>query len=223
LTRDIIKVTLRLPPSTNFDFMPGQYIEVIGPDGERRSYSIANSPRTDQKLELHIKAVKCGVMSRYWFNRAGAEDLLRLRGPLGTFFMRDIRRRDLFFLATGTGMAPVKAMLESLGALSPDQMAQSVTVIWGGRYIQDLYLDVSGLPGTYSYIPVLTREALWQGESAYIQDVLLRQKSDLRNCSVYACGSDAMIYSARASLTAAGLPSQHFYSDAFVPSGAHFA
>lgn len=223
LTLDILKVTLRLPPSANFDFMPGQYIEVIGPDGVRRSYSIANSPRTDQKLELHIKAVKRGIMSRYWFNRAGTDDLLRLNGPLGTFFVRDISQRHLIFLATGTGMAPVKAMLESLTSLSPDQMPQSVTVFWGGRYIQDLYLDVLDMPGAQSYIPVLTREPLWRGERGYIQDVLLRHKFDLRNCSVYACGSDAMIYSAKTSLTAAGLLSQHFYSDAFVPSGAHFA
>ena len=219
LTPDVIKVTLRLPPSAKFDFIPGQYIEVIGPDGERRSYSLANSPRADKTLELHIKAVEGGAMSHYWFGKASANDLLHFKGPFGTFFIRNVSHRELVFLATGTGIAPVKAMLEGLLTLAADQMPQSVTVFWGARHKHDLYFDVSALPGAHLYIPVLSREAEWHGERGHIQSALLGHKSDLRDCSVYACGSDAMIQSAKVELAAAGLPSHHFYSDAFVYSG----
>ncbi len=218
LAPNVIKVVLRLPPNTEFNFIPGQYIDVIGPSGVRRSYSLANAPKSNNTLELHIRAVENGVMSYYWFNQAAVNDLLRLHGPQGTFFMRNLAQRELIFLATGTGIAPVKAMLEALPGLSAEQMPQSVTVLWGARHPHDLYLDVSALPGKHRYIPVLSRAKVWQGERGHIQDALLRYKSDLSNCSVYACGSDAMILSAKSTLTAAGLPTQYFYSDSFVCS-----
>jgi len=218
LAPDVIKVVLRLPPAITFNFIPGQYIDVIGPGGVRRSYSLANAPKTDNTLELHIRAVEGGKMSHYWFNQAAANDLLRLHGPQGTFFLRNTAQRELVFLATGTGIAPVKAMIEALPGLSPEQLPKSVTVLWGARHTHDLYFDVTALPGPHRYIPVLSRATVWQGERGYIQDVLLRDKSDFSNCSVYACGSDAMIHSSKEALTAAGLSSQYFYSDAFVCS-----
>jgi CDP-4-dehydro-6-deoxyglucose reductase len=221
LAPDVIKVILRLPPSTIFNFIPGQYIDVIGPGGIRRSYSLANAPKAENTLELHIRAVESGAMSQYWFNQSGVNDLLRLYGPQGTFFLRNIAKRDLIFLATGTGMAPVKSMLEALPSLVAEQQPASITVFWGVRHEHDLYFDVASLPGSQKYIPVLSRaEATWQGGRGYVQDALLRHISDLRNAAVYACGSDAMIHSAKSMLTAAGLPSHYFYSDAFVCSSA---
>ncbi len=219
LAPDVMKVILRLPPDDIFNFIAGQYLDIIGPGGVRRSYSLANAPSASNTLELHIRAVENGVMSHYWFNQAKVNDLLRLDGPQGTFFMRNIAQRDLVFLATGTGIAPVKAMLEALPNLSLYQLPKSIFVLWGGRYEHDLYLNIKELPGSFQYIPVLTRSKTWSGERGYIQDVLLRYKLDLSNCSVYACGSDAMIHSAKKLLTAAGLPDQFFYSDAFVCSG----
>lgn len=220
LSTDIVKVVLRMPPDAAFDFIPGQYIDVIGPGGVRRSYSLANAPRADQTLELHIRAVHDGVMSQYWFNDARVNDLLRLNGPHGTFFIRNSNQHDLVFLATGTGIAPVKAMLEALPSFVAAQQSQSVTVLWGGRHESDLYFDVGALPGSHLYIPVLSRpRAEWQGERGYVQETLLALKPNLRNAVVYACGSDVMIRSAKAALTTAGLLGQHFYSDAFVPSG----
>jgi CDP-4-dehydro-6-deoxyglucose reductase len=219
LSPDVIKVVLRMPPGVAFNFIPGQYIDVIGPGGMRRSYSLANAPNPDNTLEIHIRAVENGAMSHYWFNQSAVNDLLRLHGPQGTFFLRNISKRDLIFLATGTGMAPVKAMLEALPNLAVDQQPRSITVMWGARYEHDLYFDIAALPSIQKYIPVLSRaDATWEGEQGYIQDALLRQISDLRNGTAYACGSDAMIHSAKSTLTSAGLPSQHFYSDAFVCS-----
>jgi len=219
LAPDVIKVVLRLPPGVTFNFIPGQYIDVIGPGGIRRSYSLAHAPKADNMLELHIRAVENGAMSQYWFSHSAVNDLLRFHGPQGTFFLRKITHRDLIFLATGTGIAPVKAMLEALPSLPADQLPRSVTVMWGARHERDLYFDIAGLPGIQKYIPVLSRaEEAWQGQRGYIQDALLRNMPDLRNGMVYACGSAAMIHSAKSTLTAAGLPSQYFYYDAFVCS-----
>lgn len=222
LAPDVTKVVLRLPPNDTFSFIPGQYVDIIGPGGIRRSYSLANAPKIDNTLELHIRAVEDGAMSQYWFYQAAVNDLLRLHGPHGTFFLRNIAKRDLIFLATGTGLAPVKAMLENLPGLPEDQLPKTITVMWGARHESDLYFDVAALPNIQNYIPVLSQaETAWQGERGYIQDALLRRIPDLRNSVIYACGSNVMIYSARSKLIAAGLPSQYFYSDAFVCSGTH--
>lgn len=220
LASDVMRVVLRLPPATEFDFIPGQYVDVIGPAAVRRSYSLANSNALDKKLELHIRALDGGLMSQYWFDQAKVNDLLRLNGPLGTFFLRQTKDLDVVFLATGTGFAPVKSMLESIALLGIDQLPRSVTVIWGGRLQKDLYFDLSSITVSHRYVPVLSRAgADWAGARGYVQQVLLSLKLDLSNVVVYACGSDNMIQSSKLSLAEAGLPSKRFYFDAFVPSG----
>jgi len=219
LAPDVIRVLLRLPPTAEFRFIPGQYIDIIGPGGMRRSYSLANASFSNKVLELHIRAVPGGAMSDYWFHQARIDDLLRLNGPLGTFFLRDVADADLIFLATGTGIAPVKAILESICDLSFDQQPKSVTVVWGGRTRDDLYIDTSKMPGDHLFIPVLSRAGSgWSGSVGYVQDVILSTKPDLGDAAVYACGSAEMIRDAKEVLVQAGLPQQRFYSDAFVCS-----
>lgn len=214
---DVVKVILRLPPAEKFDFLPGQYIDVIASGGIRRSYSIASRNKGTSTIELHIRQVIQGRMSNYWFETAKPNDLLRLNGPLGTFFLRQIAGRDLVFLATGTGIAPVKAMLEAL-ADSPEQ-PRSVTVFWGGRTADDMYLDFAQVPGAYKFVPVLSRaDANWDGARGYVQDAYLTQAGNLADALVYACGSETMIQSARNALVASGLAERRFLSDAFVCS-----
>lgn len=219
LAPDVVRVLLRLPPTADFKFLAGQYVDVIGPGGIRRSYSLASADRADKTLELHIRAVAGGAMSDYWFSQAKVNDLLRLNGPLGTFFLRDVSNVDLVFLATGTGIAPVKAILETLATFKEDQLPKSVTVLWGGRVPSDLYVDIAAIDGPQRYMPVLSRaDATWAGQRGHVQDVLLGLEPDLRNAAVYACGSDAMIHTAKDSLVRAGLSADRFYSDAFVCS-----
>lgn len=220
LAPDVIRVLLRLPPAADFSFIPGQYVDLIGLGGIRRSYSLANSSFADKMLELHIRAVDGGAMSDYWFNRAKVDDLLRINGPLGTFFLRSTAKIDLILMATGTGIAPIKSMLESLVDISTEQQPRSITVLWGGRTTQDLYLAVNEIPGRHRFVPVLSRAgADWYGARGYVQQVLLNLLPDLNQAAVYACGSNAMIRSAKEVLTRAGLPPHHFYADAFVCSG----
>lgn len=223
LSTDVMKVGLRLPPTADFAFLPGQYIEVIGPHGVRRSYSLAQAGVAGNTLELHIRAVPGGVMSDYWFGKAKINDLLRLHGPHGSFFLRDPEQADVIFLATGTGIAPIKAMLESMlqPHLAPSHagQARSITVLWGGRKPSDLYLDMGQLQGKYRYIPVLSQaDSAWTGARGYVQHALLETQPKLHNAVVYACGSAAMVHDAKQCLRQAGLPVERFYADAFVCS-----
>jgi CDP-4-dehydro-6-deoxyglucose reductase len=220
LAPDVLSVKIRFPPNTPLTYLAGQYINVIGPAGLRRSYSLANAPAADKQVELHIRAVQGGAMSGYWFNKAKANDLLRINGPLGSFFMRSLAGLHLVFLATGTGIGPVKAMLEQLASASATDQPLSVTVYWGGREPQDLYANPSEWHPALRYVPVLSRAPdSWTGTRGYVQKALLSDTHDLTHAVVYACGSDAMIQSAKAALITAGLPDKRFYSDAFVPSG----
>lgn len=220
LAPDVLQVNLRLPPSSDFNHLAGQYIDVIGAGGTRRSYSIASAPVSDKPLELHIRAVNDGAMSDYWFNHAKVNDLLRINGPLGSFFTRPLNGQHLVFLATGTGIAPVKSMLEKLAISTTDEPPMSITVYWGGRQLQDLYADPAEWHPKARYVPVLSRATEdWTGSRGYVQKSLLDDGFDVNYTVVYACGSDAMIQSAKAELTQAGLPDNRFYSDAFVPSG----
>ena len=219
LADDVVRVVFRTPPKSALVYLAGQYIDVIGKDGVRRSYSIANAQREDAKLELHIRKVPNGVMSQYWFGEAQANDLLRLEGPLGTFCLRSANTQNLVFLATGTGIAPVKAMLEALEAEPGSFDNKDIYVYWGGRKEPDLYWRPDFPVLRVNYRPVLSRaEEQWTGATGYVQEAVLAEGLDLADTSVYACGSEAMIRTAREALIQAGLPPKFFHSDAFVSS-----
>lgn len=219
LADDVMEVVLRLPPKDPLNYLPGQYVDIIAKSGVRRSYSIANAPRQDGKLEFQIRQVEGGVMSQYWFEGLADNDLLRLEGPQGTFALRNTSPTNLVFLATGTGLAPVKAILEQLSANPALVTGKRVWVYWGGRHAQDIYWvpELGSLP--ISFVPVLSRpDSSWEGRTGYVQDVLVQDGVDLVDAVVYACGSEYMIHSAKEKLVKSGLPHKNFYSDAFVSS-----
>ena len=218
LSDDILEVVLRTPPASRLEYLPGQYVDMIGKDGLRRSYSVANAGREDGKITLQIRKVKQGEMSQYWFEEAKPNDLLRMEGPLGTFCLRKSRASQLILLATGTGIAPLKAILEQLSTTPTANTYSHIYLYWGGRTLQDIYWRpvFESLPLTFA--PVLSRSPEWNGRKGYIQQAVLEDEHDLRDAVVYACGSETMIQSAYEQLVAAGLNSKHFYSDAFVSS-----
>jgi CDP-4-dehydro-6-deoxyglucose reductase len=217
LSEDVMQVILRIPPNTSFNFIPGQYLDLISPSGIKRSYSIANNI-TNNIIELHIKKIINGDFSNYLFKDAKLDDLLRLNGPHGTFFLREEADKDIIFLATGTGIAPIKSILESMEVLLEDD-SRSISVIWGARKKSDLYLDYFDKNLNIDYIPVLSRASSdWTGDIGYVQDIAIEKKYDLTNTIVYACGSNEMIKSAKKTFIDSGLNKNHFYSDAFLAS-----
>ena len=215
---DVVEIQLRTPPSSPLKYLPGQYIDVIGKEGLRRSYSIANAPREDGKLTLHIRKVDAGAMSQYWFHEAKENDLLRLEGPLGSFCLRESVASNLILLATGTGIAPIKAILESLSISKAVNGYDKIFLYWGGRVVSDLYWHPRFHTLPFKFVPVLSREIPNQGFKGYVQGAVLDDGHDLSDSVVYACGSPAMIRTAQHDLIAAGLNKRNFYSDAFVSS-----
>lgn len=222
LAPDVISVRLRLPPTAKFSYLAGQYVDVRSPSGPLRSYSLANAPAPDGKLELQVRRVPGGLFSEHWFERAAVGDMVRFEGPRGSMFLRDVAGLDLVMLATGTGLAPIKALLETLATRPAAEQPRRVTLYWGNRVPHDLYwqpgASLTALPD-FDFVPVLSRAgADWPGVRGHVQDVAL-PRHDWAGAAVYACGANAMIAAARALLLRHGLPARRFHSDAFVASG----
>lgn len=217
LTKNLVKVCLRFPPTSNFNFVEGQYIDVIGPNGIKRSYSIASTAKNSE-VELYIKRFDNGLMSDYWFEKAKENDLLRIEGPKGTFFLRN-RSADLIFLATGTGIAPILSILRGLDDDPNFVQANSIKLYWGNRFIEDFFLYGPFKNIKVEIINVLSRETSECGYlSGYVQDIALMETFEQDNTEVYACGSNTMIVDAKKKFIKAGIPQNKFYSDAFLQS-----
>ena len=216
LTDNILKIVLRLPPNSNFNFNSGQYVNIIK-GNINRSYSIANCSDHKNQLEFFIKNYEKGLMSEYFFKEAKINDLLRLEGPLGTFFLRDSSFKNIIFLATGTGIAPIKSILEKLHESSVRYKNKIFWVIIGARYQEDLFWEPNFKNLNIKYIPVLSRqENDWNGAKGYVQDIVLKRQIDLEMTQVYACGSNDMINSAKELFFKNNLKENNFFSDAFV-------
>jgi CDP-4-dehydro-6-deoxyglucose reductase len=215
LTGDVLKVVLRLPPNSNFNFNSGQYVNITK-GNITRSYSIANSSNHKNQLEFFIKNYENGLMSAYFFKEAKINDLLRLEGPIGTFFLRDSSFKNIVFLATGTGVAPIKSILEGFDK-SHEYQNKNLWLFVGARYQEDLFWEPNLKNLKIKYIPVLSRQDNeWNGEKGYVQDIVLKEKIDLENTQVYACGSNDMINSAKELFFKNNLKENNFFSDAFV-------
>lgn len=224
LAPDVLRIELRLPPRSPLKFLSGQYVDVTSPAGVKRSYSIASAASAGDRVELQVRRVDGGQLSAYWFEQAKPNDLLRFNGPRGTFFLRPVAGLDLVFLATGTGIAPIRSMLLQLAEMAVGQLPRSVSLYWGGRHREDLYLDPREALPALRYVPVLSRgDVAWHGAHGHVQDVLAHEVAHhlapaMAGSTVYACGSEAMIHGARRLLADIGLPPRQFHFDAFVSS-----
>lgn len=216
LTPNIVEVVLRLPPKIVFQFLAGQYVDIIR-NGQKRSYSINHSQCEGNELKLFIRNYEGGLFSQYWFNEAKPNDLLRMEGPLGTFFYRNNPNcEEIVLIATGTGIAPIKAILEQLQSTPKLTTHKKIWLLWGGRKQEDLFWQPKTTLPNFTYIPVLSREEQWQGAKGYVQEIALQQPILWQKAQVYACGSEVMIQSAQKLLTQQGLKEENFFADAFI-------
>jgi len=214
-------VLIKLPANERLQFLAGQYIDFQLKDGKTRSYSLANPPHDDALLELHIRHVPGGLFSDQVFTTLKERDILRLKGPLGSFFIREDSDKPMIFIAGGTGFAPIKGMLEHAFAEHTDR---ELVLYWGVRALKDLYM--AELPQqwlaerpNFSFIPVLSNPQpgdQWQGRTGLVHQAVLADFADLSGYQVYACGAPAMVDSARDSFVKTrNLPEEEFFADAF--------
>jgi CDP-4-dehydro-6-deoxyglucose reductase len=221
VTDDVIVMTLQLPANERMHYRAGQYIEFMLKDGKRRSYSMAGAPQGDTQLSLHIRHLPGGVFTDQVFNAMKERDILRFEGPLGTFFLRDDSDKPVVLLASGTGFAPIKAIVEQ--ALSTSS-TRPMVLYWGGRRPSDLYMSAlceqwASRASNFRFVPVISAaipEDAWHGRTGFVHQAVMQDLPDLSGHQVYACGAPAMVDAARRDFTAlCGLPEGEFYADAF--------
>ncbi len=220
---DVALLRLQLPANQRFQYHAGQYVEFILAGGARRSYSMANAPGrigSPPAIELHLRHMPGGLFTDAVFGTMKDKDILRLEGPFGSFFLRE-SAKPIILLASGTGLAPIKALVEQL---QDSGSARPVQLYWGCRSRQDLYLNdwaeqaAAELP-RLSYLPVLSEPLPsdhWTGRTGLVHQAVMADWPDLSGHQVYACGAPVMVDAAQRDFIATcGLPAEEFLADAF--------
>ncbi len=216
---DVAIVRMQVPPGTGFSFEPGQYVDVVLRDGTRRSYSMANAPDAEGIIEWHVRALPQGRFSNHVYQKLKPRDMLRIEGPFGSFMLQPTEA-PIILVGSGTGFAPICAMLKAHGARISQRRA---VLYWGGYRLTDLYAleEVDALqrrhPGL-RFVPVLSEpDAGWEGRTGFVHEAVAWDYPDMTGYEVYACGNPLMVDAARKVFTHNnGLSEHDFFSDAFI-------
>lgn len=218
---DVMIVELKLAANERLQFLAGQYVDILLKEGRRRSFSLANAPHADAVLQLHIRQVPGGQFTGQVFETMKERDILRLRGPQGSFFLREDSAKPMLLVAGGTGFAPIKAIVEHAIA---ERSERPLHLYWGGRSRADLYLlalaeQWSSAHANIRFTPVLSdspTDEHWHGRIGLVHQAAMADYPNLSGQQVYVCGSPAMVQAARRDfLDRCQLPSDEFFADSF--------
>jgi CDP-4-dehydro-6-deoxyglucose reductase/terephthalate 1,2-dioxygenase reductase component len=222
---DVNVLQLRLPVGQRAKFKAGQYLQVALPDGSRRSYSMANPPHESDTLQLHVRHVAGGQFTQI-VQQLEAGDVLQVELPFGAFELREESVAPMLCVVGGTGFAPVKSLLDDLVKKG---IRRPVSLIWGGRDRQGLYLMPAverwkkSLPG-FAFTPAVEdasdAQAL-EGFHGRVDDAVRARCPSLAESEVYCCGAPAMVAAVKkVCIEEKHLDPHRFFSDVFVPGPA---
>ncbi|MDB5875027.1 MAG: CDP-6-deoxy-delta-3,4-glucoseen reductase [Ramlibacter sp.] len=221
---DVMVVKLGMPANEPVVFMAGQYLEVQLPGGLTRSYSMANVPGSEgvRQLELHIRHLPGGQFTEHIFHKTKVRDMWKVEVPLGTFYWREKSEKPIVMVASGTGFAPIKAIIEHSIAKG---FERPIALYWGGRQAADLYMSelAEGWAREHAHIqfvPVLSEAGAqtgWRGRTGFVHHAVMQDFPDLGSHQVYACGAPIVVDSARRDFTErCNLPAEEFFADSFI-------
>lgn len=220
LSHDVMMLRLKLPETERLQFMAGQYLEFLLKDGKRRAFSIANAPHDDAYIELHIRHVPDGQFGDFVFDGLKEKALMRIEGPLGSYFLREDSDRPIILMGGGTGFAPLKGMLEHAFYIKLDR---PIHLFCGVRSKRDLYMDdmvqqwLKSYPNL-KYTAVLSEpldDDNWQGETGLVHESVVRHYPDLSGFDVYLSGPPPMVKAGMDLFYEKHLPETQIYSDSF--------
>ena len=225
VTHDMRHLVIRLIEPKEIRFFPGQYLDFAIPDtDESRSFSMANTPSRDGRLEFIIKILPGGRFSEYLDTQVKQGGRLEVNGPYGMFTLREAHDSDLMFIGGGAGMAPILSVLRSMAERG---ITRRATYYYGARRRRDLCFekelrDLEGSMPNFRYVPALSEpedDDDWDGEVGLITDVVARNESDLSGADGYICGPPPMVDAAIAALMRLGTPEARIYYDKFTTTG----
>lgn len=222
-TSDVAIIHLRFPIGNRAIFRAGQYLRVLMEDGDSRNYSMANSPHRNDGVELHIRHVPDGKFSETVLTSLEKGMSLKLELPYGEFSLSNKDDQPAILIATGTGFAPIKSIVEHQIREGGERLLH---LYWGANTEADLYL--ASLPEKWAekypwfqFTPVISDpDESWSGRDGFVHHAVQNDYPDMTALEVYACGAPVMISAAQKDFcTTANLKEEAFFSDAFVPSG----
>jgi len=216
---DVMRLKIKLPAAQRLQFLAGQYVEVLLPEGKRRAFSIASPPQLEDEIELHIRHVEGGDFTGWVFDELKERDILRIEGPLGTFFIRhDTAERPMILMGGGTGFAPLKSMVEDL-LLHNDQ--RPLHLFWGVRSQTELYMYEQARQWAEKNDHIQFSTALSEpGDEqdsfhGFVHEAVLQQYPDLSGFDIYMSGPPAMIDAGRAAFLENGAEKRRIFFDSF--------
>jgi CDP-4-dehydro-6-deoxyglucose reductase len=217
---DVMVMRLKLPTNERLQFLAGQYIEFLLPEGKRRAFSLANAPHEDDVLELHVRMIPGGTFTEQVFSTMKVKDILRFEGPLGTFRLHEESAKPMVMVAGGTGFAPIKALIEHA---IHNHIKRPIALYWGAKNRAELYLPE--LPQQWAaahphitYVPVLSEPLPtdnWTERTGLVHQAVLEDFADLSGHQAYVCGAPVMVEAAQRDFIARGLPPEEFFADIF--------
>lgn len=223
LNHNVLRLCLKT--KEQFDVIPGQYINLITPDNVVRSYSIANIPRIDGYIELHIRVLPHGRLGTWLLNDAKPWGNVKLRGPAGEcFYVSDNEGGNDFpmvLAGTSTGLAPLYGIIKD--ALAQGHIGE-ITLFHGALQAEDLYLvdelyDLSQQQGNFSYTPCVLNGS--EGDfytCGDVQQLVVEHIAKLKEARLYLCGAPDLVNAMKKKAFLSGVASKHIYHDAFLPS-----
>lgn len=225
LTKDMIELTLNLTSPSKISFHAGQYIILkMPPHGDKkaamRPFSIASSNADQSHIQLVVKLNQVGIVTPWIFNELMEGQEVRFNGPRGNFFIRNTLK-PMIFIAGGSGMAPVRSILKTMGEHGS---SRSALFFFGAQTQNDLfYLDemeqLKSVLDNFDFIPTLSKEPMgsdWKGERGWITEVMDRIVNyNLSNHEAYLCGRPAMIDGCIPILDKKNIQKEQVYFDLF--------
>jgi NAD(P)H-flavin reductase/hemoglobin-like flavoprotein len=214
--RDIAVLTCKtLQP---IDYRPGQYLSVESRYQPRlwRMYSPANAPRPDNTIDFHVRAIGAGWVSSALVRKVQSGDMIRVAAPMGSMMLDRRSTRDIVFVVGGTGLAPIKAMIEELAGFNRNRW---VHVFFGARDREDLY-DLDALNELASrhpwlqLVPACSEDPTWDGEQGNVSDIVARY-GPWNNHDFFVSGSPSMVKATMRTLAELQVPSMRIKYDAF--------
>ena len=212
IAREVKHFTFDVPEVEQLPYLPGQFVSFTRDLDDKkvtRAYSTA-SPPSGNRFELCLNRVEGGLFSPFLFELQPG-DTVDMKGPLGFFTWR-YPVNDSILVATGTGIAPFRAMLRHYLAAGGDRR---ITLVFGVRYEESLlyraeFEELQARHANFKFLPTLTRpDSGWRGLTGRVQTHTLDVLGDRRDVDVYICGLKAMVDDLRARLKVLGLDRRH--------------
>ena len=219
VNNDVCIVDLRYPTGLRIPFKAGQYLNVLIEGEQPRSFSMANSPKANDGVQLHVRVLPGGVFGEYILAKMQIGHFIEVELPFGDFYLRE-GESPVILVAGGTGFAPIQSLLEE--AL-PKYPARSFSLYWGARQGDGLYAmeHIQKWLRRYSnfhFVGTVSDGDPPDGcRSGLVHDAVLSDHTNLIEHQAYVCGAPLMVSACRETfLKTKGLQAANFFADAFV-------